>query len=348
MSKHIRHVRQQARRHEEAHLRLKNLLGQTLYKETFWGIFIGTFVMVVVTIVLFKNWSSVTSFFKGHTQTTEVSEEIPPPLVHGFHSGVLSVYMLNEQSTDQSIHLIRQIRTEGIMSGLATSQAVGNQNKTEKGAKQQGFLNSIVLSSDLSKGVHLTGGSMAKGLQKSILTTFYLGEKTIDINSTLQSDAQLLRKIDNALSVDLFAYLNQSASRADSLDGFIHLLETLETAAQERSADLSSKINFLNANSQAQERSIGLTEDAFFENLKIFEGENAETELANFIGLQQEQTEVKAKIGAYQGLKQYYEFFLPKLDNLVRSIKANRDPLIAGVKVVEVQNMTLPLIIREK
>ena len=57
--------------------------------------------------------------------------------------------------------------------------------------------------------------------------------------------------------------------------------------------------------------------------------------------------EVRAKIGAYQSLQDYYKFFRPTLENLITAIKANRDPLIAGVKVVEIQNMTLPLIIKQ-
>ena len=219
--------------------------------------------------------------------------------------------------------------------------------KKQDKIQQNSLIASITLSTELSKGYHLTPVRKAGSLQKSVLSTYYLGEKTININSTLQTDARLLSKINNALSVDIFAYLNQSDHRADSLDNYLHLLETLSNKSSARNQDLISMINFLENNFQSQEVSIKLTEENFFENLKIFDGENAEEELGRFIGLQQGQTEVKAKIGAYKGIKSYYDFFQPKLDNLIRAIKANRDPLIAGVKVVEIQNMTLPLIIRE-
>ncbi|MBU0727070.1 hypothetical protein KKA95_00110, partial [Patescibacteria group bacterium] len=86
----------------------------------------------------------------------------------------------------------------------------------------------------------------------------------------------------------------------------------------------------------------------FFNNLEIFNGPNAEENLAEFIGLEESQAEVRAKLGAYQGLLDYYSFFRPKIANLIVEIKANRDPLIAGVKVVEIQNMTLPLIIQQR
>ena len=66
-------------------------------------------------------------------------------------------------------------------------------------------------------------------------------------------------------------------------------------------------------NFEAQDRRIELTEEAFFRNIQAFDGENAEEALADFIGLEQSQSEVRAKIGAYQGLKDYYDNFIPLL-----------------------------------
>lgn len=210
--------------------------------------------------------------------------------------------------------------------------------------------NILWLTHTLSTGQHLTHlqQGQAKALQKSILSTYYLGEKTIDINSTLQNDSKILSQINNALSVDLFQYLNQADNRSDALDEYLHLLDVLQRKTEERIRDLNSKIIFLSANFQSRESQIQLSEGAFFDQLKIFQGPNAEEELGKFIGLQEGQAEIRAKMGAYEGLKGYYEFFQPKLDNLIRAIKANRGPLIAGVKVVEIQNMTLPLIIEQQ
>lgn len=345
--KNIRHVRHHAKKHEEAHLNLKRLLSRTLHIEKVWDIFIGTFVIAITSIIIFFNWNNITGFFTG-TEAIPPTQETVLKTTSGFQQGVLATYQINGQTTDQYIRFIRQIPGGGYAKGIQTTQEVGKTQEEVIEDRESAFLGSVILSSELSKGYHLTPIRTAKSLQKSVLSTYYLGEKTINIDSTLQTDAALLRKINNTLSVDIFAYLNQADNRSDALDNYIHLLETLQNKAQERSADLTSVINFLNANFQAQEVTIGLTEDAFFQNLEIFDGEDAEEELGRFIGLQKDQSEVRAKIGAYEGLKGYYEFFLPKIDNLLRAIKANRDPLIAGVKVVEIQNMTLPLIIRER
>lgn len=347
VKKHIRNVRHHARKHEEAHMKLKELLSRALHTEKVWGVFVGTFVITIIVIVLFLNWGNITSFLTGMERELPEQQKEEVISVHGFQSGVLATYLINGQTADQYIRFIRQIPGGGYAKGLEAAKAVGSGQEADAEDRQEAFLGSIILSTNLSKGYHLTPVRQAKSLQKSILSTYYLGEKTVNIDSTVQTDARLLGQISNALSVDLFQYLNQSESRADALDNYLNLLSTLNETAIKRSQDLTSVINFLAANFQSQEQVIGKTEEAFFENLKIFDGENAEEDLARFIGLQREQSEIRAKMGAYEGLKDYYDFFLPKLDNLVRAINANRDPLIAGVKVVEIQNMTLPLIIPE-
>ena len=350
MKKHIRHVREHAKKHDEAHFSLKKLLSRELHDEKFWDAFISTFVIAIATIAIFLNWGNITSFFgAGEDEPMVATQEDVMLEIHGFQTGILATYQLNGQAADEYIRVIRHIPTDGFEQGIKTVEAVGQQQEQVEEAKQQAFLGSIFLSTDLSKGGHLTSlRDGARTLQKSILTTFYLGEKTVDINSTVQTDTKLLARMSNTLSVDIFAYLNQSDNRADTLDNYLNLLETLRDKAQARSMELTSQINFLSANFQAQEKSIKLSEDAFFENIKIFDGQNAETQLAQFIGLEQEQSEVRAKMGAYKGLKDYYDYFLPLINNLITAIRANRDPLIAGVKVVEIQNMTLPLIIRER
>ncbi|MBU0705927.1 hypothetical protein KJ662_03860 [Patescibacteria group bacterium] len=346
--KYIGNIRHHARKHEEAHLRLKELLSRALYIEKVWGVFVATFVITIVTVIIFLNWDNINSFFTGSEDGTELPRQGETiKAVHGFQSGVLATYQINGQTADQYIRYIRRIPGGGYAKGIETAKVVGSAQEETTENRQNAFIGSILLSTELSKGYHLTPVRKARSLQKSVLATYYLGEKTINIDSTLQTDARLLGQISNALSVDIFQYLNQAQNRADALDNYLNLLGIMNSKAIQRAQELTSVINFLQANFQAKEVTVGLTEAAFFENLKIFDGENAEEELGNFIGLQKEQTEVRAKIGAYEGLKGYYDFFIPKLDNLTRAIKANRDPLIAGVKVVEIQNMTLPLIIRE-
>lgn len=208
---------------------------------------------------------------------------------------------------------------------------------------------SIGVTTVISSGQHLTPylQKNARGIQKSVLVTHYLGEEKVDPLSMLSRDTQLLSQIKNALSVDVFDYLNQTASRADALESYLNLLQKLSKKAKERGEDLDHKINFITGNLAAQETQITFSEQQFFEQLKILNAPNAEKELGKFIGLESNSSELRARLGAYRTLRGYYTFFEPRLENLIRAIQLNRDALIAGVKVVEIQNMTLPLIIRQ-
>ena len=346
MERHPLHnIRHSARSHQEAHSRLKELLNLPFNKEGVWHIFLTTFVVALLSITIFLNWGRIANFFTPTPQT--VIENQP----HGFKSGVLSNYKVDNQANDRYKKYIASIPGEGHLYGVTTARLVGEQK--EKAATifpENAFKNSVWVTNMLSTGQHLTRleQKRAMAFQKSLLTTYYLGEKTVDINSTLQSDTNLLSQINNALAVDIFQYLNQSDDRAVTLNNYLNLLGILLERADKRINDLDSKIKFLQVNFGAQEIQLQTSEQKFFDNLKTFNGPNAEEELGKFIGVNEAQVEVKAKIGAYQGLKDYYNFFRPKLDNLIVSIKANRDPLIAGVKVVEIQNMTLPLIIKQK
>jgi hypothetical protein len=346
MKKTLKHVRQHAMRHHEAHQRLKGLLSRHNPKpEMIGGAFLITFILALLGILAYRHWDTLVDLVR--------IQPTPPPQAietQGAETGVGAVYQVQTQANVEYKKSIDQIDTKGGFASAMANEALGEGKNENPQAAQEALQNVVGLTNSLGQGQNLTplDQSSTRILLKSVLSTYYLGEKTVDINSTLDMDTKLLSSIKNALSVDLFEYLNQSNSRADTLESYLNLLKNLKARSDQRITDLQYKIDFLNANYKGQQTVANQSEQAFFDNLKIFDGPNAEDELAKFIGLQGSQTEIKAKSGAYDSLKRYYQFFSPKLDNLIRSIDANRDALIAGVKVVEIQNMTLPLIIQQK
>lgn len=346
MKKPHLHIHRHAEEHEKAHSHLKDLLsGYNPKKEKILKAFLTTFAIVLLSLLIFRNWGNIINL---------VTPEPKPPVhtveTHGIKTGVLSIYRVDDQANRTYRNLLASILTAGSTTGAEVNIAFGSERGVKPVATEEILKSSVWLTNYLSTGQHLTRLQQkhAKALQKSILSTYYLGEKTIDIDSTLQNDSKILSQIKNTLSVDLFAYLNQAINRSDSLDEYLNLLNVLLVKCSQRITDLQYKINFLSANFEAKEQEIQLSEGAFFDNLKIFDGSNVEEGLSQFIGLQEAQVEIRAKIGAYQSLKGYYEYFQPQLENLITTIRTNRAPLIAGVKVVEIQNMALPLIIREQ
>lgn len=346
MPNHLKQVHHYAEEHEKAHERLKKMVsGQNVIKEKVFPIFIATFVIALLSILIFRNWGNIIELVKKGPSKPAVTIE-----TDGIKTGVKSVYAIDKQANFDYRTLLSSVLTLGSIKAVEANVDFG----AERGVKQADIgellKDSVWLTNYLSTGQHLTKmqQSRAKALTKSILSTYYLGEKTVDIDSALQTDAQILSKIKNTLSVDLFQYLDQASNRSDALDEYQNLLKVLINKTDQRITDLNSKIAFLESNYKARTTEIKTSESEFFKSLQIFDGPDAEDELKKFIGLREDEVEIKAKLGAYKSLRGYYKFFKPKLDTMAKAVSTNRSALIAGVKVVEVQNMTLPLIIKEK
>jgi hypothetical protein len=346
MKKHEKHLHHRATQHQKASNQLKNLVRRyNPVKERVGKLFLVTFVVVLLTLLIFRNWGTIVDLFTPEPKPPQQTVD-----TDGYKTGALSVYKIDDQEVENKRKLLTSIPTEGSTTGVEVSVAFGQERGLKPASLGESLRTSVWLTNYLSTGQHQTKliQGKAQALAKSIISTYYLGEKTVDIDSTLQTDSKILSQIKNTLSVDLFQYLNQSVNRADTLDEYLNLLNVLLEKTDERINDLQYKIDFLAANFQSKEQEISLSEDTFFQNLQIFDAPNAEEELAKFVGLREVQAEIRAKLGAYNTLQDYYKFFKPRLENLIIAIKANRSALIAGVKVVEIQNMTLPLIIKPK
>jgi hypothetical protein len=339
MSNH--RIRHHGHAHQERHARVKRALKNAPPPEKVWPVFINTFIVAVLVVMVYTNWGII-------EEKLTPEPPPPPPQTHGFQTGVTATVRMENQANAQYRNLLASIHTSGGVLGVSTTGQLGQKPmKTPDYLFNNALQNSVYVTNTLSAGQHLTkwNQNRAGSLQKSIVATYYLSDRAIDINSTLQNDTRLMSRMNNALTVDLFAYLNQSSSRADALDGYLNLLETLNEKALERMDDLNRQVSFLTGNFNARETRIEQSQEEFFRQIERFNGPNAEEELGRFIGLQQGSDEIRAKIGAYSQLWQYYEFYQSRLEPLIREIRLNRDPLIAGVRVVEIENMQLPLII---
>ena len=350
--KSIKHVRQHAKKHHQAHQNLKKAVNKPIYRESVFKLFATTFLIALASVIIFINWGNIVNQFKEINTRKSAPTQAEEIETNAYKDGIEFGYLINGQTINETIKKGIEAEEQGSQTDIKFLKDNETEDAEEKKAtpsKNTQLMNSIVFSSSLGNGDHLTNGRSSAGnsLQKSIVTSYYLGQNSLGVNSILAKDLELLSKINNALAVNVFAYLNQSSNRADSLDNYLKLLETLNKTGQEQSIEIESQVNSLTSNFEAKERAITLKEEVFFRTIGAFDGRRADEELKAFIQLQKDQTETRAKIGAYQSIKDYYDFFLPNIDLLIRSINANRDPLIAGVRVVEIENMQLELIIEE-
>lgn len=353
MLNHKEHIRRHAERHHERHLKLKELLKNMPPKEKVGGLFAATLVTAFLAMAVYSQWESIREAF-----TPPVAP--PPPQTHGFKTGAIASLKIEKQANTAYENVLAKIPAAGGGDGVRTAALLGKKPEKTIGLKIETGLTIEPLGPRVTppvKTTHEIGGGQAltplsyqkaSVFQKSVLAVYYLGQRPADEVSPLQSDIQILGQLNNALSIDLFAYLNQSIDRSESLNSYLNLLDALLSKTDRRLSDLNAKIAFLEAGEVSQQNRTNTTETAFFDQLKNFDGPTAEKTLEEFINLQENSAESKARLGAYRGLRDYYNFFRTRLMTMTEAVKANRDALIAGVKVTEIQNMTLPLIIRDK
>ncbi|QQR84056.1 hypothetical protein IPJ72_02585 [Candidatus Peregrinibacteria bacterium] len=359
MEKNRSTIRHWAQKHDEQHQTIKKrVLSSTATSEKLLKLFLITFLLVFATVAGIKHGKGIWEQWQSTAdKPSEVKqeEEIPPPLPsefvssNGFKTGVLSFYKINHQIQVLRQQVIDQISTKGSVLGIKTAQILSEPAPEAPPSEPGEFKNGLWITNYLGTGQSLTRLKQGNAglILKSMVTNYYLGERTQVIDSTLEKDTRLLSQINNAVSVDLFQYLNRAVSRADALDEYISLLNQLKKRSEARINDLTSKINFLSQNVIGTEQRATQFEDQFFQKLEQFNGKDAWQDYNQFVSLSEGQVETRAKMGTYRTLKEYYEYFQPTLNNLILSVEVNRDALIAGVRVVEIENMQLPLIIRE-
>lgn len=154
-----------------------------------------------------------------------------------------------------------------------------------------------------------------------------------------------LEKLYNTNTVNIDEYLSQSVRRDLALDKY---LEDLQTAFDEGNA-LRKEIGL-----QVDELKIALNstnpdkdryEADFFNSLNTYQGEKADELLVAFIEVTQKQAEFKAKEAALSNLYGNYETILLSMKVRIEAISKNKGALVTGVKVRDIPNSGLDLVI---
>lgn len=160
MKPRIKSIHHHAKKHQEAHLRLKDLLRNAPNPEKVWPTFIVTFAFALFSILIFTNWGSIIEAFKPGPK--------PPAQIvqtRGFQTGMLSVYKVEKQATDIKRRVIASVPAKGSLIGTQASRGFGYPPKDIIDVQTEPipfrdptatFKESIELTNYLSTGQHLT------------------------------------------------------------------------------------------------------------------------------------------------------------------------------------------------
>lgn len=157
----------------------------------------------------------------------------------------------------------------------------------------------------------------------------------------------VLGAIQNALNTDIHALLDQTGSRSGVLENHIRELDQLLLTAQQMSLFIGQEMATFKGQFDSLKDMKRQAEKDFFLSVDVFEGSSARDDLEGFIKHGQDMVDLKARNLALNKVQTLYKSALRKLDARIRDLKANREALIKGVQVVDIQNSDLNIILQE-
>lgn len=201
----------------------------------------------------------------------------------------------------------------------------------------------------------LEPGSILQWKDVSLQSAFLLGTESERFEQRFTQHIQFLKKVKNALQTDLFQYLSQSRDRSRSLDDYVRDLEKMLEEGSRNTREIESIMELLQTQFENDTAAKNDYEQRFFAALDSLSGDEAQEFLEKFVEIKKSQVELQAQFQAYKRLKEgtgaknqkgsFYDKFLRIIARRLKDIDLNRDALIKGVKVVELEGSDLDLVV---
>lgn len=169
-------------------------------------------------------------------------------------------------------------------------------------------------------------------------------EDETDLLTTSINDFALIFEV---LQVDVNELLNQSSNRYEAIDDHLNELNYLQYLGRQNLADLEESSDNLVQKFNSIEEAKSENEERFFLELQDLDAPAALSALNAFIAQGEDIVRLRAEFNARQKLIGYYEQALEALATRQKDIELNKEALVKGVQVVEVEGSTLDLILDE-
>lgn len=210
-----------------------------------------------------------------------------------------------------------------------------------------GFRNGVSVSKKVGAGEDKLSGGLRKsnGFYAGVSLGYLMGEEGNLDTDFVFSDVQKISEISSLLEFNLLNFLNQSAGRSDALDIYLAELRNQQTAVRDRLDILPLQIRTLEASRTtlaAQETTFRNELNNAIEQKFPFEAEDTWRRLAAVRGRMGENT---TQLNVLQRINEKYTLAATLLQNKVEFVTANRDALIKGVRVINIPDPQIRLIL---
>ena len=180
--------------------------------------------------------------------------------------------------------------------------------------------------------------------ETGVLATAQIGEEEAGVTH-LSDYIMTFRRLQNAYGVNIEGLLNQATDRRARLHSHVALLKKLLDEGLANQSKMTQEMAALQTE-YLQEQTKQQVDDAnFFEQLNALNPKTTEDILADFLDVSQKVVNLRGQYKALQKVRQLYVQGLPKLQQRIRDIELNEEPLVAGIKVYDVTGSDLELIV---
>ncbi len=238
-------------------------------------------------------------------------------------------------------------KIKGYKLGLITHKRISNYTETKniKGGLLGIETSSILLNNKFlypSTLNNIVGGSIGIQVSHNFIET------EEEVASIVGKEIIFLREIYYALTTNILSYLNSfpNPEKEEALENHISYLEKLDEEESKKISILETRITNLETNKKTEEKKLNELEKKFFYSFSRYKAKESEKTILEFINLSQKNTITKSYLNALKKIQEHHNLFHPKLIKRIKAIKANKEPLIKGIKVVEIEDIDLGLIIK--
>lgn len=156
------------------------------------------------------------------------------------------------------------------------------------------------------------------------------------------------RQVRNIFNTDLYSYLARVPDRAEGFNAFLLQFKGANEQAKLAYEELRQEIEDLDARVTRLRQEASQIEDRFFDALDNLESEFIQERLRAFQEVSARRDLAISELRARQAIAAIYTRALPLIETKITAIELNRDPFVAGVRVVDFRQVDLDLIIRER
>lgn len=157
-----------------------------------------------------------------------------------------------------------------------------------------------------------------------------------------------VKRLKTLYETNIHQLLDQSYDRRASLNAYLSALKSIQGEAKTALDYVVKEQTELAANYEVVDAEKNTIEQEFFNELQQLNSIASDQALTEFTKLIRRHSSIKARHRALANVRGFYERALPKLDARIRDIEANTEALVEGIKVVDITDSDLGLIITEK